>query len=239
MWEKLRRGEGPFWGKLKRTILSVMSFHIPVNGITRPVFRLCYRFHVFVRETWVWARRFLWNEPLFRSQCESIGTRFRMEELPYITNSGRIVIGDRVLLSGRSSMTFGRVHDSVPELLIGSDTFIGHGCSFHIGKSITIGNHCLLAAGVTIYDMDGHPLDANSRRAGEPSPPDSIKPVTIEDDVWVGSGSIILKGVTIGSRSVIAARSVVTQDVPADSIVAGNPARLIRQMVPTEIKSGS
>ena len=81
--------------------------------------------------------------------------------------------------------------------------------------------------GVLIYDQDGHPLDAARRRAGEPSPPESVAPVTLGNDVWVGSGAVILKGVTVGDRAVVAARSVVTKDVPADSVVAGNPARVV------------
>ena len=230
MLEKLRRGEGPFWGRLKRTAKAVLSFHLPVNGLTRPFFRLCYRAHVFVRETWIWTRRFFWNEPLFRSQCESVGGRFQMEELPYVTGVGRIVIGSGVRLSGKPSFSFGRPSPDRPELVIGDDTFIGHACSFSVGRSVRIGRHCLLAADVSVFDMDGHPLDADRRRAGEPTPPDAIAPVVIGDDVWIGNGSLILKGVTIGDRAIVAARSVVTKDVPPDAIVAGNPARVVRTL---------
>ena len=89
-----------------------------------------------------------------------------------------------------------------------------------------------------VYDLDGHPLDAERRRNGEPSPAEEIKPVVIGDDVWIGTGAVILKGVTIGDRAVIAARSVVTADVPCDVIVAGNPAKLIRNLTPTDTSLG-
>jgi acetyltransferase-like isoleucine patch superfamily enzyme len=227
---KLRKGEGPFWGRAKRAVRAVLSFHLPMNRLTRPVFRLLYRFHVLVRESWIWARRFFWNEPLFRGQCESVGSGFQMEELPYLSGSGRIRLGSGVRLSGKSSIAFGRPSPDVPELIVGDETFIGHDCAFSIGRSIQIGNHCLLAGGVRVLDMDGHPLDAVRRRAGEPTPPEAIAPVVIGDDVWIGHGSIILKGVTIGARSVVAARSVVTKDVPPDTIVAGNPARIVKQL---------
>jgi acetyltransferase-like isoleucine patch superfamily enzyme len=229
---KLRRGEGPFWGRLKKSAQAVLAFHLPVNGLTRPGFRLLYRVHVGIRETWIWARRFFWNEPLFRSQCERVGAGFQMEELPYITGAGRIVIGERVRLSGKSNIGFSSCGGSVPELVIGDGTFIGHQCGFHVARSVRIGRDCLLASRVKVFDMDGHPLDAARRRAGEPTPPEGIVAVVLEDDVWVGAGALILKGVTVGARSVIAAESVVTRDVPPDVVVAGNPARVVKQLNP-------
>ncbi len=228
---KLRRGDGPFWGRMKSAAKAVLSFHLPVNGLTRPPFRFCYRFHVLARETWIWARRFFWYEPLFRSQCESVGARFQMEELPYIVGAGRIVVGEGVRLSGKPSFAFGRAGPAgLPELVIGDGTFVGHDCGFNVGRSVRIGRHCLLAGGVQVFDMDGHPVDAVRRRAGEPTPPESIAPVVIGDDVWIGSGALILKGVTIGNRAIVAARSVVTKDIPPDTIVAGNPARVVKTL---------
>ena len=223
---KLRRGEGPFWGRLKSLLKALLTFHLPVNAVTRPLFRLLYRFHVTARELIAWALRFFWYEPLFRSQCESVGSGFRMEELPYIQGQGRIVIGNGVRLSGKSGITFGRrVDRHLPLLEIGDGTFVGHQCGFNIGSQIVLGRNCLLATNVLLYDQDGHPVDAAQRRAGMSSPKESIQPIAVGDDVWIGSGAIILKGVTIGDRSIVAARSVVTKSVPADTIVAGNPAR--------------
>ncbi len=202
-----------------------------MNGATRPVFRFLYRFHVFLRNSWIWVRRFCWNEPLFRSQCAAVGRGLRMEELPYIVGTGRIVLGARVRLSGKSSIAFGRPSPDIPELVIGDGTFLGHDCGLNVGRSIRIGRHCLLATGVLIYDQDGHPLDAALRRAGEPTPPESIARVLVGDDVWIGFGALILKGVTIGDRAVVAAHAVVTKDVPADAVVAGNPARVVRELL--------
>jgi acetyltransferase-like isoleucine patch superfamily enzyme len=230
--QKLRRGEGPFWGGLKRGAKAILSFHLPVNAATRPVFRFLYGVHVTIREGWIWFRRFFWNEPLFRGQCESVGAGFQMEELPYLNGRGRIVIGDQVRLSGKSSITFGRSGGTTPELIVGDGTFIGHLCGFNIGRSVRIGRHCLLAGGVTVFDMDGHPLDADDRRAGLPTPPSTIAPVVIGDDVWIGAGAVILKRVAIGDRAIVAARSVVTSDVPPDVVVAGNPARVVKELAP-------
>src|SRR5207244_4318782 len=81
---KLRRGEGPFWGGMKRLAKRVLHFHIPVVGLTLPLFRGLYLLHVFCRELLSSALRFFWYEPLFRSQCESVGENFQMEQLPYM-----------------------------------------------------------------------------------------------------------------------------------------------------------
>lgn len=205
------------------------SCHLPVNQLTRPVFSALYRLHVLIREALIWTARFFWYEPLFRSQCRSVGRGFRMEALPYVVGSGRIVVGSSVRISGKPTIAFSR-HGGVasPLLEIGDDTFVGHGCAFSVAQSIIIGRHCLLAGSVQVHDHDGHPTDAAQRRRGEPDPVEKVMPVSIGDDVWVGNGAVILKGVTIGDRSIVGARAVVTKDVPPDSIVAGNPARAVR-----------
>jgi len=222
---KLRRGEGPFWGAAKGAARRVLSFHLPVNALTRPLFSLLYGVHVASREWVAWALRFFWYEPLFRSRCAEVGEGFRMEQLPYLSGRGRIAIGRHVWLSGKSTIEFSNRLHADPELRIGDGSFVGHGCVFHVADSVRVGDHCLLAGGVMVFDCDGHPLDAGRRRAGEPTPRSGVAPVVIGDDVWIGSGALVLKGVTVGDRAVIAARSVVTGDVPAGVVVAGNPAR--------------
>jgi acetyltransferase-like isoleucine patch superfamily enzyme len=222
------------WGPLKRLARRALSFHLPVAGPTRALFRLGYRLHVLARETGAWALRFFWYEPLFRGQCVSVGRGLRMERLPFIVGAGRIVIGRDVRLSGKANIHFSGRHGRPPELVIGDESFVGHGCAFHVGSAVRIGRHCLLAAGVQVFDFDGHPLDAAARRAGRPTPADEVHPVEIGDDAWVGAGALILKGVTVGERAVVAARAVVTKDVPPDVVVAGNPARVVRTLAPGE-----
>lgn len=227
---RIRRGEGPFWGTLKRFLWNCLHFHVPVFGLVRPLFALLYHLHVCTAETLRWLVRVFWYEPLFRSQCDEVGERFQMEQLPYITGSGRIALGKRVRLSGKPSFTFNNRHCIRPEIRIGDGTFIGHECNFGIAQRIAIGKHCLLAARVSVRDFDGHPLDAGRRRANEPTPPEGIRPICIGNDVWIGAGAIILKGVRIGDRAVIGAGAVVTRDVAADTVVAGNPARVVKHL---------
>jgi len=235
--EQIKSRDGIPWRLLRRLYRVLLGFHLPVSGPLRILWQVLYRLHVLLRELWIASLRFLYYEPLFRSQCVHVGNAFRMEQLPYIQGDGRMIIGDNVRFSGKPSFSFGFAKEGVPEISIGDHTFIGHACGFNIGREITIGRHCLFSTGVHVYDLDGHPLDATARRSGQPSPAGSIKPVRIGDDVWVGNGAIILKAVCIGDRAVIAARSVVTRDVPADTIVGGNPARPIGNLSGAGVES--
>jgi acetyltransferase-like isoleucine patch superfamily enzyme len=217
--------------KLRPIARRLLSAHLPVGAVARPVWGLLYQLHVVGREGLLWAQRFFWNEPLFRGQCAEVGSGFRMELLPYLSGRGRIVIGNAVRLSGKPSIAISNRLNAQPQFQIGDGTFIGHGCHFGIAESIQIGRNCLLAGGVSVRDLDGHPVDAERRRAGEPTPPAGVRPVVIEDDVWIGATAIILKGVTIGARSIVGAGAVVSRDVPPDCVVAGNPARVVKELI--------
>lgn len=97
---------------------------------------------------------------------------------------------------------------------------------------VTIGNNVKLGALVSIFDTDSHHMNYLERRDENKYSSQGVlaAPVTIEDDVWVGAFTTILKGVHIGARTVIGANSVVTKDIPSDCIAAGNPCRVIRMI---------
>ena len=119
---------------------------------------------------------------------------------------------------------------------VGDDSVLV-GVVFMCAERITIGKRVVISYHVTIADSDFHPLDPDARRldaiANAPGgdlskrPRVESRPVEIEDDVWIGIGAIILKGVRIGRGARIAAGSIVTHDVPAGTRVAGNPAQII------------
>lgn len=109
-------------------------------------------------------------------------------------------------------------------IYLGEKVYFNFDCVILDVCEVRIGNHVFIAPGVHIYAAT-HPLSAESRRTQEFG-----KPVTIGNDVWIGGKAVICPGVTIGDRSVIGAGSVVTKDVPADVVVAGNPAKVIRTL---------
>lgn len=118
---------------------------------------------------------------------------------------------------------------------IGAHVFIGPDTRIWAHNSIKIGHRALIAHGVNILDSNSHSLSAKDRHEEYLSVINAssdrncinvdMKPVIIGEDVWIGFGACILKGVTIGQGAIIAAQSVVTKDVESFTIVAGNPAR--------------
>ncbi|MDO9262834.1 MAG: acyltransferase [Desulfosalsimonadaceae bacterium] len=125
------------------------------------------------------------------------------------------------------------------KIIIHSDVYIGDDCLISSANHIEIGAHSLIAHGVQIFDNDTHPVSAKDRdldwyaiKTGnyELKPEIKGKPIKIGESVWIGFNSIIMKGVSVGNRSVIAAGSVVVTDVPPDVLVAGNPAKIIKDL---------
>lgn len=104
------------------------------------------------------------------------------------------------------------------------NSFINSNCKIRCHKSIVIGDGCAISHDVTIMDSDGHYLNGDKNE----------KPVNIGDNVWIGTRVTILSGVTVGDGAVIAAGSVVTKDVPANCLVGGVPAKILRENVQWE-----
>lgn len=116
---------------------------------------------------------------------------------------------------------------------VGEGCFVNYSCTFLDISPIVLGNGVWIGANVTIATPN-HPLLSDERLPQDyPDGNHDLEysnPITIKDNVWICSGAIICGGVTIGENSVIAAGAVVTRDVPANSLVAGMPARVIRQL---------
>lgn len=111
---------------------------------------------------------------------------------------------------------------------ISNDVFINYNCVFLDSNMITIGANTLIGPAVHIYTAT-HPLLA-SERITDSGYLTSSKPVRIEEKCWIGGGSLIMPGITIGKNSTIGAGSVVTKSVPANCFAAGNPCRLIKKL---------
>lgn len=141
---------------------------------------------------------------------------------PKVVNRGTLRIGERVRMCAepiRSELGVG----AGATLDIGSHTFINYGCSIGSTLLVKIGAHCNIGSHVIIMDNDFHRLEPERRNER----PESA-PIILEDNVWIGVRAVVLRGVTIGAGSVIAAGSVVVKDVPARSLAGGVPAKVIR-----------
>ena len=122
--------------------------------------------------------------------------------------STRIFYGADIVLFKNAKFTIG-------------DSFINSDCKIRCHKSITIGDGCAISHDFTVMDSDAHYLDGDNH----------TNPVVIEDNVWIGTRVTVLNGVTIGEGSVIAANSLVTNDVPPHTLVGGCPAKIIKENV--------
>ncbi|MDJ1482170.1 DapH/DapD/GlmU-related protein [Cytophagaceae bacterium YF14B1] len=153
---------------------------------------------------------------------------------------GIIEIGENCLIMGGFN-----IEGPNGKIKIGTSTFIGGNTQLNSMNSISIGNNVLIAANCVIQDHNSHSTNYLERRndinltirrfLGNPAKDKNFdiianKSIVIEDDVWIGMGVYILKGVTIGARSIIGAGSVVTKDVPSDTIYAGNPASFVKKL---------
>lgn len=145
----------------------------------------------------------------------------RFQGLGTLKLGNRVQLGYRMAGANNSPILF-QPRERNSRIIIGEKTSIMNGCELISRSLIEIGSHCLIGSQVKIFDADFHGIHPEKRSESGIS-----QQVTIEDNVWIGINSIILKGVTIGRNSVIGAGSVVTRNIPKNSIAAGNPAKVI------------
>ncbi|MFH0233939.1 MULTISPECIES: DapH/DapD/GlmU-related protein [unclassified Vibrio] len=182
------------------------------------------------------------SNSVFIGNSNILRKSFEISGLSNIENEKSVKIGNDNILGCRIIF-----ESKTGEVSIGNRCFINSGTSIISIDSVIIGNYVTIAWGVTIYDHDSHSLDYMARRkdieqqlsdtrAGKSFIANkcwsSVKSSSIKigDDAWIGMNAVILKGVTIGERAVVAAGSIVTKDVPADSVVAGNPAKVVKRL---------
>lgn len=110
------------------------------------------------------------------------------------------------------------------DIRVGRNVFINQNCTMYDLGAIDIGDDVMIGPNVSII-TSSHPIGPSQRRASV-----IAKPIVIERNVWIAAGATIIGGVTVGENSVVAAGSVVTKDVPANTLVGGNPARVIRSI---------
>ena len=152
--------------------------------------------------------------------ADALGARVTLRGRPSVVNQGRMTFGDRVRLVSTVA-TLELVTLPGGHLEVGDNVFINFGSSLVAGNHVKIGNDCLIGTHVMVMDCDFHRIEDKAYDT-------TGVPVVIEDRVWLGNRSMVLKGVTVGHDAVVAAGSIVTHDVPPRTVVAGVPARVVR-----------
>jgi acetyltransferase-like isoleucine patch superfamily enzyme len=154
--------------------------------------------------------------------CTKVGKGTWVEGRVQINNSGKILLGNDIRIVG-NQIPVELLSYPTGTLSIGNGTFINSGVSICATSSVTIGCNCLIGQNTMIMDTDLHDV-TDIHKSPEPSP------VVIEDNVWLAARVIVLKGVRIGKGAVVAAGAVVTKNVAAYTLVAGVPAKVIRNI---------
>jgi acetyltransferase-like isoleucine patch superfamily enzyme len=174
---------------------------------------------------------------LFRATCQ-LAPGARLGRTARIRNiagdSKRITIGKDSIVQGELAVFAhgGNIH-------LGDWCYVGEQTRIWSAGSIAIGDRVLIAHAVNVFDNLTHPIRAADRHAqfreiAKAGHPRDItlgeRPVKIENDVWIGAGAFVLRGVTVGTGAIVAAGAVVTKDIPPYCLAAGNPASIVREL---------
>jgi acetyltransferase-like isoleucine patch superfamily enzyme len=223
---RLKRGETPFLRFLRAIAKAIFRPPAPrVPNVLKPVFRSLYEFHFAVI---VLARSFLtvfYRLPLLQSRCKTFGKNISIDGMPFISGHVEIHLGDNVWLGGKLTILSGRVCDN-PRFVMGNHAELGWNVVISVNKEIIIEDNARVSYDCRISDNDGHPRQADLRAANLPPKLRDIRPVRICRNAWIGNGTHIMKGVTIGEGAIIGANSVVISDIPPYALALGNPAEV-------------
>ncbi|MCP4607824.1 MAG: acyltransferase [Planctomycetes bacterium] len=179
----------------------------------------------FIMRAWkIGLTRLVWGWRL-----NALGSRSVFGRSLQVNNPRTVAIGSRVTISEQFILAdLCPNQGKVPKIIIGDGCIILYRFQCNVAQSVRIGRNVLIASNVLVTDSDhviepaGLPVTKNGKFL--------TRPVFIEDNCWIGQNAAILKGVTIGQGSIVGANSVVTHNVPSHSVVAGNPARIIKKI---------
>lgn len=164
-------------------------------------------------------------------RMHSLGKRTILRYRLLVNNPRAVAIGSNVMILSQyvlADLQPGR--NAYPKIVIGDNCRIQFRFQCNAAQSVRIGRNVLIASNVLITDSD-HVLEPGGVPIVQ-SGKFITRPVVIEDNCWLGQNAVILKGVTVGHDSIIGANTVVTRSVPPCSVVAGNPARIIKTLSP-------
>lgn len=159
------------------------------------------------------------NAKIWLIRCQT-GRLVTLRGVPRIDCNGQIILGNRVRIWShihKTQLSAG----GKGKLTIGDNTFINCGCQISAQNEISIGKNCDIATGVIMMDSDFHGTEGEGSDV-------KISSIIIEDDVWLATRVVVLKGVRIGKGATIATGAVVTKDIPPYAIAAGVPAKVLK-----------
>lgn len=170
-----------------------------------------------------------WTAHFLAPQAEQFGVSPMVMKPWHVKFYGaKINIGEQIhIIAGGDrpvALTTWNFADQQGEIHIGDYCLLCPGVRIDSAVEVRLGNNCMLAAGAYLSDADWHDHYDRTRPIGK------FAPVILQDNVWIGEGAMIGKGVTIGENSIVGARALVTRDVPANTVVGGNPATVLKSL---------
>lgn len=226
---KIRKRETPFWDKVYRTGKSLRSINMPVFT---PLYVFLRGERTLRLSIWDRIKSFIYYEPMFKTLCRKCGKGLNLVGgIPQVHDLLVLEVGDYAIMHGAGTFTASKITKE-PLLKIGNNVHLGYQMGISVGTKIIIEDNVLIANRVSLVGYDQHPIDPVRRINGEPPDISGCGDIIIKKNAWIGMNCIILKGVTIGEAAIVAAGSIVTKDVPPFSIVAGNPAKIVKKIEP-------
>jgi acetyltransferase-like isoleucine patch superfamily enzyme len=226
--QKVRKAETPFYRRMKTIAKGIVQFEAPC---IKPWHSLLYRERELRLTLWRSLWRAFYYQPMFRTRCRSCGDNLHLfntgQGMPLIIGNLNIEIGNNVKIYDRIALA-GLTIGENPTLRIGDNTEIPYNSSIFVANEITIGSNCIIGC-TLLADNNGHRFDYKTRMK-EPIEIENTGRVIFGDYVWAAHSCMVFGNVRIGTGAVIAARAIVTRDVPPFCIVVGNPARIIRKL---------
>jgi len=224
---RIKRAETPPTRFLKRCLRSFFYPTLPPipRSLASPL-RLFYEGHWLAIGAFRWILTMCYWNPLFQARCASFGRRVFISDLPFVHGHVRIHLGDDVELGGKITITSGRIFDE-PRLILKDRAGVGWGTAFTVNQEVILEEDVIVSFDCRISDSDGHCREADLRAAGTAPKPADIRPVRICKHAWIGNGTHIMKGVTIGEGAIIGANSVVITNIPPYTLAMGNPAEVL------------
>jgi acetyltransferase-like isoleucine patch superfamily enzyme len=224
---RIKKADSPLTRLIKNTYILITNPGVPPlpRGL-RKVLRIFYEAHFLAIVLGRAVITILYRNPLFQARCASFGRNVTIAgKLPFVTGPVEIYVGNNVYIGGNVSILSGNLGYQ-PKLILKDNSSLGWNAVVAVNKEVVIEENVRIPHDVRISDSDGHPKQADLRRANLPPDDKDIRPVRICRDAWIGNGTHIMKGVTIGEGAIIGANSVVITDIPPFSLALGNPAEV-------------
>lgn len=223
---KIKRGETPFFRFLRGVIKTILHPRPPqIPNFLKPPLKGLYETYWWLVICWRSITALLVTNPLFQSRCTSFGKHVSVDGLPYVSGHLNLHIGDRCWIGGKVSFFSGSSIEQ-PRFVMKDHAEIGWNVVVVVNEEVILEEHCRVSNDCRISDSDGHPRQADLRAQGLPMARKDIRPVRIGKHAWIGNGTHIMKGVTIGEGAIIGANSVVITDIPPYCLALGNPAEV-------------